>query len=674
MKSQIVKNLKLFSVIFILFFLSPNSGFSQGSIHLPYFFGDNMVLQRQKPIKIWGTSSFKKSFEIEFTGEKRKVKPDASGKWKVEFSSKEAGGPYEMRFFTDSAFTLKNILIGDVYICSGQSNMEWDVLASFNSGFELHNANFPEIRNFRVSHKISTSPLANTPSSHWQITTPDNAASYSAVSYFFARNLYLWEKVPIGIINSSWGGTVIEAWTGLESIATHPDFKEKSELVLSARKNNQAFVRAPQGKDGWTTKLESLDKGYKEKWYSPEYTPSDWSTMIAPGFWENQGLKDFDGVVWLRKEFYVPAEMVNRNLVINLERLNNTDETYFNGVKVGVMTWPIGRRIYFVPANLVKEGKNIIAIRLENTSGNGGFDSKNAIDLRLQEAVESDRPLIIPLSGTWLYKPSLTLDQIPAKSVPGSASGSAFTSTSPSSIYNGMIAPFADLPLKGIIWYQGETNSFRAYQYRSLFPLMINNWRLQFKQGDLPFIFAQLSSFGVITEIPGNSYWQELREAQMMALSLPKTGMVVTIDVGNPYDVHPTNKQEVGRRFALEAEKIIYGKSELQTSPVYESMRVEGSMVHLKFTNSANGLISKNGILKGFAITGQDKKFIWAKAKIEGNEVIVWNETIPDPVAVRYAWSDCPVESSGANLFNKEELPASPFRTDNWECITINNK
>jgi sialate O-acetylesterase len=667
-----VKKNKLFFLIGFLTMFVSSAVFAQNDIQLPYFFGDNMVLQCQKPIKIWGTAVSRKAFEIQFRGERKKVKPNALGRWEAVFKPAEAGGPYEMVFSGGSPFTLKNILIGDVWFCSGQSNMEMRVLASFNSGYELRNANNPEIRSINVNGSLSSVPLTNIAPSQWEVSTPGNTAFFTAVGYFFARHIHQWEKVPIGIIHDSWGGTVIEAWTGMESLRTHPDYKEKVAKLIAARNTPESFdtllLKTENADREWQKKVESIDQGFLEKWQDPNFSPAGWDTLIAPGYWENQGLKDFDGVVWMRKEFNVPPSMANRNLVVNLELINNTDHTFFNGTQIGSVQWPLGRRIYYVPAKLVKEGKNVIVIRVMNSEGYGGFNSKNAADLRIQEAAESDHPLIVPLSGEWLYKPTLSASEIPQR--PTASANNAV----PSSIYNAMVAPFASLSIKGILWYQGESNSWRAWQYRTLFPLLINDWRKQFNQGNLPFIFVQLSGYGPLKETPVESSWAELRESQAMALSIPQTGMAVTFDIGNPYDVHPTNKQEVGRRLAMEAQKLVYGKSTLQTSPVYKSMRIEGNKVYLQFTNSDNGLASKNGELKGFAIAGSDKKFVWAKALIQGNEVIVTADQIVSPVAVRYAWAASPFESYGANLYNKEDFPASPFRTDDWDGETINNK
>lgn len=666
-----MNKIKVFIAI-ILFALFSCAIVAQSSIHLPCFFGDNMVVQRQKPIKIWGTSDSQKPFFIEFRGETQKVRPSLSGNWQAQFKPAEAGGPYEMTFIAERSFSLKNILIGDVWFCSGQSNMEMKVVASFNSGYELRDANIPEIRSFQVMNNLSSQPLSTILPTKWLVSSSDNAASFSAVAYYFAKKIHQDEKVPIGIINDSWGGTAIESWMSLESIGAHPDFKSKVDQLVSARHTDQSFdallLKSKKANQEWRKKVESMDSGYIEKWYSSDYIPQKWDTLVAPGTWENQGLKDFHGIVWLRKAFYIPNSLSNKKLVVSLEILNNIDYTYFNGVQVGSVQWDNGRRIYTIPANLVKEGTNVIVIWLLNTRGSGGFQSKNPADLKIQEAVESDRPLIVPLSGAWQYKASLSLAQIPPLPVAGP------NHSTPSSIYNAMVAPFGEFPLKGFLWYQGESNSWRAWQYRFLFPAMIKDWRKQFNQGDLPFLFVQLSGFGALKENPSESFWAELREAQVMALALPNTGMAVTFDIGNPYDVHPTNKQEVGRRLAVEAEKLVYGKLSIQTSPIYKSMRVVDNMIHLRFSNSDNGLVSKDSELKGFSIAGDDKVFVWAKARIIGDEVVVESNQILKPVAVRYAWTESPLESCGANLYNKDGFPASPFRTDDWAGETFGNR
>lgn len=633
-------------------------------VKLPYFFSDNMVLQRQKPIQFWGTAAPKSGFTVAFAGEKKKVRTDAAGKWKAVFAAREAGGPYTMHIDSDSSFSYHNILIGDVWLCSGQSNMEWTVNRVFNASYELKNADIPEIRSFTVSRMISSDPMENVPMASWQVATPETAGAFSAVAFFFAKEIQRTQHIPVGIIHTSWGGTAIEPWIGIKTIEENPEFKELAEKYIrenSGKKvieNSQnAYSRDMQV---WMDGFLRTDAGYREKWYSPNYTPKNWKKMIAPAYWEDQGLADFDGIVWLRKEVQVPAQMAGKSLSMNLETIKDIDITYFNGTEVGRTSWQPGRRIYTIPGELVKEGKNLIAIRIENPSGLGGFTSRTASDLRLQELVESASPLMIPLSGDWLFQPTLKVDEYPPK-----PSDPVENRRKPSVIYNAMIAPFGSLALKGFLWYQGEANASEAGKYQKLLPMLIADWRKQFMQSDLTFLVTQLSGFGPLTSGPMESQWAELREAQRAALSVPKTGLAITYDLGNPYDVHPIYKQQVGQRMAAEARRITYGETNLQTSPLYESMQVEGKAIRIKFRYAENGLAARGGNLKGFAIAGPDGKFVWANAKIDGKEVVVWSDQITEPKIVRYAWANSPVESNGANLYNKDGFPAAPFRTNN---------
>ncbi|CAG4991588.1 hypothetical protein DYBT9275_00785 [Dyadobacter sp. CECT 9275] len=653
---------RIFTTILLCFLLLQYT-WAENRITLPYFFSDNMVLQRQKPIKFWGNALPGSTFSASFGGESKKVKTQPTGKWAVTFSAKEAGGPYELKIDSDSSFSLKNILIGDVWLCSGQSNMEWTVKQVFNAPYELKNANFPQIRSFTVSKEIRSEPVDNTSPAAWQMCTPQNTASFSAVAYFFARDIHLSQHIPIGIIHTSWGGTAIEPWISLASMEQHPDFKELA-ATLSPEMRAQKTIEASQktyahDMQFWQKALEKQDPGFTEKWYTSADKAQNWKTLVAPDYWENNGLPDFDGLVWLRKQVNIPASLAGKPLLMNLETLKDFDITYFNGIEIGKGTWQPGRRIYVVPGELVKEGTNLVAIRLENTGGPGGFTSRHAIDLRLQEMVESENPLIVPLSGEWQFRSSLKITEYPAKPADPAANRRM-----PSVIYNAMIAPFHDLGLTGFLWYQGEANTSEAGKYRKLLPLLIEDWRKQFKQPDLTFLITQLSGYGALTNNPVESTWAELREAQESALKISKTGMAVTYDVGNPYDVHPVYKQQVGQRMAAEAKRTTYGESSLQTSPLYDSMLTEGKSIRIRFRYAANGLKTRNGALKGFAIAGGDGKFVWANARIEGNEVIVWNDQISVPRAVRYAWAASPLESNGANLYNTEGFPASPFRTD----------
>ncbi|MFA6087756.1 sialate O-acetylesterase [Mucilaginibacter sp.] len=647
---------------------------ANGIVRLSNLFSDNMVLQRQKQIKIYGTVNTKASFEVEFAGKKKKVSTSGQGNWEVTFPAMEAGGPYQLKIVSDSSFTLKNILLGDVWICSGQSNMEWVLRRTLNGPYELKKANCDGIRFFTVPKNVASFPTENTKDASWKTCSTDNAWEFSAVAYFFARDLYAKYNVPIGIIHSSWGGTPAESWISREAIATHPDYKQKADSLAKAFESGNTIevLQKQVYTNNSLPYLKSLlqkDRGFIEKWNKNDYNDAGWKPFIVPGTLEQFGPNDYKGSIWLRKHIKIPASMSGQDLTLIMEKLNERDITYFNGTEVGRIAGAGGKRVYRIPKAMVNQGENVITIRLESFIKPAGFEARDASIIRLEQMVETDSPTTIPLAGEWKYMPGLPLADYPQQPKP-----SITVSSLPSVLYNGMIVPLEKFTIKGFLWYQGENNAEKAFQYKTLFPLLIKDWREKFNQGDLPFIFTQLSGYGPITNDPVDNFWAELREAQFQTLTLPNTGMAVTIDIGDPYDIHPLNKQVVGKRLAAEAMKLVYGESDINTSPLYQSVTYNADSVRIKVTNAPKGLMTKGTTApKGFAIAGADKKFVWANAKIEGNEIVIWQKNIK-PAAVRYAWTGSPVESNGANVFNKEGFPLSPFRTDTWKEITEGKK
>jgi sialate O-acetylesterase len=663
---------RAFALLFTLSFAAMCSK-AGNIVRLSGLFGDDMVLQRQKAIKFYGTAAAKAVFDIEFAGKKQKVNASGNGKWEIAFPAMEAGGPYKLRVTSDSSFTLKNILIGDVWVCSGQSNMEWVLRRAFNGPYELKNANYNDIRFLTVPKNAASFAAEEIKNASWKACTTANAWEFSAVAYFFARTLTERYKVPIGIIHTSWGGTPAESWISNEAISTHPDFKIKTDSLLQAFKNGSTIETLQkkvymERSFPYLKKLQEKDKGYIEGWSKTQYNDTKWKTLVVPGTLEQQGLGDYKGSIWLRKHVIIPAAMAGQDLTLVMEKLNERDITYFNGTEVGRVSGFGGKRVYRIPKEILNKGENIICIRLEAFDRPAGFEAKDASVIRLEQMVETNDPTTIPLAGEWKYAKGLAAAEYPEQ-----PKTSVNVSALPSVLYNGMIAPLKKLAVKGFLWYQGENNTGRAFQYRTLFPLLINDWRKQFNQGDLPFIFTQLSGYGPITSEPVDHFWAELREAQSQTLSLPNTGMAVTIDAGDPYDIHPLNKQVVGKRLAAQAMHMVYGDQDQAISPLYESMRLSGDSIRLKFSHTGKNLISKGGAPKGFAIAGADKKFVWANAKIDGDEIVVWLWKVK-PVAVRYAWTGSPVESNGANVFNAEGFPLSPFRTDDWKSITEGKK
>lgn len=519
LKSVFFRKQVLLGQLMVLAFLGFSTAWAD--VKLPAIIDDNMVIQRDAKVIIWGSADPEERVTLSFAGQKTEAIADAEGRWIIDLKPMEAGGPYEMIIEGENSITLQNILVGEVWVCSGQSNMQWPVRASINAEQEMAEADFPMIRLFGVKRIVSEVPLTDV-EGLWQACNSETVGNFSAVGYFFGRDLHKQLGVPVGLINSSWGGTPAEAWTSMKTLKSDPEFRP----ILD--RWEQILEKYPQAEEEYQQKLAE---------------------------WEQESQKAKD------------------------------------------------------------EG------RME--------------PIKPQPPIGPNHP------------------------------------HRPSSLFNGMIAPLIPLPIKGVIWYQGESNAGRAYQYRKLFSSMISDWRAAWGQGDFPFLFVQLANFEASKPPPVDSAWSELREAQTMTLSLPKTGMAVAIDIGEAKDIHPKNKQDVGHRLALAASAIAYDQNIEFSGPVYDSMIIEKDKIRLYFKHTNRELITKDGEQpRGFAIAGRDQRFIWAKAIIEGDTVLVWHEKVPQPIAVRYAWGDNP----DCNLYNSSGLPALPFRTDQWPGITINEQ
>ncbi|MDB5277389.1 MAG: sialate O-acetylesterase [Ferruginibacter sp.] len=626
--------------------------FSQ--IVLPQIVRDSMVLQRDATINVWGWASKGEKVTIDFNKKNFKTTTGKDGKWKIALPAMEAGGPYTMTISGKNKITLTNILIGDVWFCSGQSNMVHQLnIHDVRYADEIVHANFPEIRQFLIPTLTSLQgPKENLPSGFWNAAIGEAVRPFSAVAYFFAKQLYQKYHVPIGIINASVGGTPIEAWTSEEGLKDFPD------LVSTIQKNKDtnyinSQARIALAMNAGRQNATVQDKGLTGPlpWYEINYIPKGWQTIAVPGYWEDQGISNLDGVVWYRKEIDLPASMVGKPAKVFLGRIVDADVLYINGKQVGATTYLYPQRRYPVPAGVLKEGKNIVVVKVTNNAGKGGFVSGKPYCLFAGNDT-------IDLKGYWQYK-------VGEVSIP--KTGSIFGTTinpqnQPAALYNAMVAPVTNYTIKGILWYQGESNIGNATGYAQLQPAQINDWRSKWQQGNLPFLWVQLPNFMDANYLPSESQWAELREAQFKSLSVPHTGMAVAIDLGEWNDIHPDNKKDVGERLALVAEKVAYGENIVYSGPLFQSASIDGNKITLSFTNTGAGLVSKDGEpLSEFAIAGADKKFVWANAIIKGNQVIVWNDTVTAPLYVRYAWADNPVNP---NLYNKDGLPASPFRTD----------
>ena len=639
-----------------------------GKVRLSPLFTNNMVLQQKENVAVWGWAAAGKDVKVttSWNNKSYTARADDTGKWKAEISTPAYGGPYEVSFDDGEVTTLKNVLIGEVWLCSGQSNMEmplegWGKIQNYQK--EIAAANYPEIHLLQVQKNTSLGPLDDfkAEGGGWLECSPATVANFSSVGYFFARNLFESKHIPVGIIHSSWGGTIAEAWTSAGTLKTLPDFSAIVQQMTGGQdyeKNMEAKYREAMME--WSRKVDAKDAGYN-LWNSATYDDSEWKTMELPGLWEQSELPNFDGLVWFRKKITIPASWSGKELVLSLGAVDDIDVTYFNGAEVGRSEGWDKKRVYNIPAGLVKAGENTIAVRVMDGASGGGIygEPENFF-------IQGPNNEKVYLSGHWPYKVSLKLNDVPPL-----PSMDISGPNRPTVLYNAMIAPLVPYRIKGALWYQGESNAARAYQYRELFPAMISDWRKNWGIGNFPFYYVQLANYRKREANPTESDWAELREAQKMALSLPNTGMAVSIDIGDAADIHPKNKQEVGRRLALIALANNYGEKVSCSGPLLKWSKTEGNKIILSFSHADKGLTTKDGSqLKGFSIAGADRKFHWAKAIIRGNEVEVSVPEVTAPLAVRYNWADNP----DGNLYNGAGLPASPFRTDDWQGVTYGNK
>lgn len=639
-----MRSVKLLLVALYACFILP----CYGVVRLPQLVADGMVLQRDAKVKIWGWADAGEKITVNFQHKTYRTITDQSGSWKVTLQAMKAGGPYTMEITGNNHITLRDILVGDVWFCSGQSNMvlPMERVKERYPG-EIANANYPQIRNFFVKTESDvTKQHPDLLPGKWVKADSATVLGFGAASWFFAKQLYQKYHVPIGIINSSVGGTPIEAWISADGLKDIQSYHNRI-----AQFSNTAFMDSVLKKHPEPAEPLDADKGLNEAkpWYDTSYLPHKWHHFWLPGYWADQGVKGLNGVVWFRKEINLPASVQGKAAKLFLGRIIDADQTYVNGRQVGNITYQYPPRRYTVPAGLLKPGKNIIVVRVTNTSGKGGFVPEK----RYYLAIAGDTT---DLRGDWQYKVGQVFEPVRVKP-------EFSAQNEPTGLYNTMVAPVINYTIKGIVWYQGESNTSRAFEYGRLLKALIADWRNNWQQSNIPFIYAQLPNFNEVQYSPTESSLAQLRNGQLSALEVPNTGMAVTLEAGEWNDIHPLNKKTVGERLARAAEYVAYGDVNVVPSgPIYQSAKVDGNRIEVTFKNTGSGLVTGDGEeLSQFAIAGADKKFVWAKAVIKGDKVLVWNDKIPAPLYVRYAWADNP---EGANLYNKEGLPASPFQTD----------
>ena len=640
----------------LAYFLSIGLFFGQGvmaQVRIPRLVSDGMVLQRGVPIRIWGWAGIGEDVTVAFDGTTAKTQATSDGHWSVLLEPRKPGGPYNMEIDGINHIEIRNIMVGDVWVCSGQSNMELTMerVKEKYANVIVHSEN-KEIRQFVIPLRYDFhGPHDNIPVGKWEAANPTSVLSFSAVAYFFALEVYKQYHVPVGLINNAVGGAPAEAWLSADALKEFPE-EEAKAVSFANDAYRDSIAAADKAADAkWYAAVWNEDKGLHDEkpWYDPSYDASGWESMKVPGLWAAQGGPKENGVVWFRKEIDVPAAMAGQPAKLRLGTIVDQDSVYVNGQFAATTPYKYPPRRYDLPAGMLRPGKNTIVVRVINSYGGGGFIT----DLPYMLTGGGDT---IDLKGSWKYKVGMTQGPL---AVP------TFFEWQPGALYNTMLAPLGNYTVKGILWYQGESNTSRAEEYRRLMPALIFDWRRTWRQVQLPFVYVQLPNFGSVKDQPGESQWAELREAQRHTLSQPQTAMAVTIDLGEWNDLHPSDKEDVAKRLFLAAEHIAYDKANIiYSGPLFHSIRIRHGKAHLSFDEAANGLIVKGGgELHGFTIAGPDMHFVRAQAAIEGKTVVVWSDKVPHPVAVRYAWADNPV---GANLANRDilfndGLPASPF-------------
>ncbi len=640
------KNLKLLVPILFLAFLSGNLF---ADVKLPKIFSSNMVLQQGIEIAVWGWADRNESITVSMNGTTVKTKAGKNGSWSVRLPAMDYGGPHTLTVKGKNMVEFTDVLIGEVWICSGQSNMAWTVKNSNDPETEIASADYPQIRLFQVPLRMSEVPLNDIEEGEWKVCTPGTIPDFSAVAWFFGRELHKKLNVPVGLIQTAWGGTVAETWISAQTIKNDPDFAGKLQQLKDIDIAKEAEMEMKRVRELLGGDLPRQDLGIVDDvpvWAAIDLNDSDWRTIKVPGVWEDQGYDIFNGAAYYRCEIILSPEQSSKNAVLHLGMVDDDDITWMNGIEIGQTNGHNVIRQYFIKSEVLRPGKNVLTVRAFDKGGLGGIWG----DAGDQYLLIGDEKLDLP--GEWKFRfgrPFITRGYTP--------------NAYPTLLFNSMIHPLIPYGIKGAIWYQGESNANRALQYQRIFPALINDWRSHWKLGDFSFIWVQLANYKKPADEPGESTWAELREAQTMTLKLPKTGMASAIDIGEANDIHPRNKQDVGKRLALNALKIEYGKDVVHQGPMFSSVKFIEGKAYVTFDCTGSGLKvnDRYGYINGFTIAGADGKFYWAKARIASvNQVEVYSDEVPEPVAVRYGWADNPDD---LNLYNKEGLPANPFRT-----------
>ena len=681
---------------------------SWADVTLPGWMTSNMVLQQKTKVHLQATAKKGATVKITTSWDGKTVKAiadKATGAFEFDLDVPSAGGPYTLTFDDGKKLVLDNVMSGEVWFCSGQSNMEmpvkgWGQVMNYEQ--EVANANHPLIRLFQVKKVVAHTPQTVVPLGHtngWAVCSPEMVEEFSAAAYFFAREVSEKLGIAVGVVNSSWGGTPAESWPSLEALQGVMGFQSHAKRLFETGFDEQKIEQLYQAERAeWMQEVFAPDQGLengnidKATWASDDFNDSDWSKSSQPLAWSKiDELKEFDGIVWMRKVVEVPAALAGKDLKLNLGGIDDEDITYWNGQRIGMTSGWNKNRTYTVPGKFVKAGKNTLTVRVYDLSGEGGL-YKEAKDFYLASGNTK-----ISLAGDWSWKKSIEAVEI--KNSKGMTEPVAPNSSwYPAGLYNSMVAPFLSMPIRGFLWYQGCSNVGRAVQYESLFQALILDWQARFNKNSevapypkpqpegprrffqynsmaIPFYFVQIANYMQRKDLQPQSGWAAIREAQRKALRLDGVGMAVNIDIGMANDIHPKNKQEVGRRLALLALNRTYGKEEFRcAAPEFRQMNVVDGKALLLFMPTQGGdMLEENSDIKGFSIAGPDHVWHVAKASYTQNEnslrfgwpVVVECPEVPHPVAVRYGWADNPE----CNLMTVSGLPVGPFRTDDWDDI-----
>jgi sialate O-acetylesterase len=622
---------------------------SHADVRLPRLLSNGAILQRDVPATLWGWADEAEVVAVYLDGTPMGDATTVDGQWTIEIPTQSAGGPHQVRVTGNNTVTIDDVWFGDIWIASGQSNMQIPMeRVKERYPEEIAAANYPLIREFEVPRTFDyKKPRADFDGGYWKLATPESVMTFSAVGYFFAKSIHEHHGVPVGIVSSNYGGASAEGWMSEQALKAYPHYLE---VAIHNRDDEwlQAAMAADQtNSQTWSSYVDVNDAGLRESpaWMAAEYDDSKWQTMSVPGYWADTSTGPVNGVVWFRKTFELPATAAGKPGKLMLGRIIDADTAYINGVQVGNTTYQYPPRRYEVAADILRPGKNTIAVRVVSSAGKGGFVLDKPYWLRVDDTT-------VDLRGEWRLKVGVVSEPMKPQQF--------VVFYQPLGFYNAMLAPLLNMRIKGVIWYQGESNVGRAEEYADLLPALIRDWRTGWQQGDFPFVYAQLPNYLEAQEAPQESAWAEMREAQRLALRVRNTAMAVAIDLGEWNDIHPLNKSAVGERLALAARSLAYGETDLVSSgPLFQSMEAQGDRLIVHFDYVGSGLVAHGDRLGGFAVAGADRVFHWANAKVAGDTVVISSADGEQPIYLRYAWADNP---ESANLYNVEGLPASPFQ------------